>query len=223
MNRTTLPPLHTVRMLRRCLALLALSLLLPLSQAQTDAGRPPYSAGDWALLPEWCIDTQDGPYGSPNFSESPIGKSRSPRSTRWTNIFGGEFWHMHHYCRALYAERRMLLAVGEAARRSAVQVILGEYRYLLGKCTPANPLLPEIYLRMGDVQLKSGDRIAAMEAYENARKLKPDYWPPYVRWAEELIKLGLTSKARELVDEGLGHMPDQPDLLKLRKRLEGKS
>jgi len=223
MNRPTFLPSCAAQALWRGLALLALALLPLLGHAQTDAGRPNYSAGDWALLPEWCIDTQDGPYGSPSYSDTPVGKNQSPRSLRWTSIFGGDFWHMHHFCRALYSERKLQMTVGAPQRISLAKIILGEYSYLVHKCSPSNPMMPEVLVRMGDIQLKSDDRIAAMGSYESARALKPDYWPAYTRWVDELIKLGLFSKARELVDQGLAQMPDEPNLLQRRKALEGKS
>jgi hypothetical protein len=189
--------------------------------AQTDAGRPPYSDVDWVMLPEWCIDTQDGPYGSPSYSGgSSVGKSKSPRSDRWTAVFGGDFWHMHHHCRALYAERQ--LGRGDLIpkeRVAKVSVAIGDYLYLVLKCKPTNPLMPEVYFRLGELYLRRGDRVMAADAFDRSRKLKPDYWPAYTSWVDELVRLRLFDTARKLIDEGLLYAPGNPQLLESQQRI----
>jgi len=204
------------------LAAWLLAMLWPhVAVAQTDAGRPNYTDVDWALLPSWCIDTQDGPFGSPSYSGTKVGRSKSPRSDHWTGLFGGDFWHLHHFCRGLYAERRLARIAGDPKQEiSAINVALSEYRYLLLKCAPTMVLMPEVYVRMGALSLRKGDRVAAMDAYAAARGLRPDYWPAYTQWFDELMKLGLRDQARALVDEGLKHAPDEPQLRERKARLE---
>lgn len=193
----------------------------PEVRAQTDAGRPHYTPADWALLPDWCIDTQDGPFGSPNFSgDSAFGRSKSPRSDHWTSIFGRDFWHMHHYCRGLFAEGRLQRGNLDPKQRiAAINKAINEYRYVVDQAKPSMRLMPEIHYRMGLMYLRKGDRVGAADAFAMSRRLKPDYWPAYVAWAEELIRLRLHEEARSIVDEGLRHVPDERRLKELQTSL----
>lgn len=192
--------------------------------AQTDAGRPKYTAADWAMLPVWCIDTQDGSFGAPSFGSSPVGRNRSPRSDKWTGLFGNDFWHMHHICRAMYHEQRSRIGVLSSKERAeSVSRALGDYEYILQNCSSRMILMPEVYYRIGDLRLKFNDPVRAGEAFLAARRLKPDYWPAYVRWVDQLIALKLTDQALTLVQEGLTHSPGQADLLQRLKALGGPS
>lgn len=192
--------------------------------ARSDAGRPPYTDADWALLPEWCIDTMDGPYGSPRFGADtgPVGRNKSPRSDYWTGIFGSSFWALHHFCRALYAERHAIqTAKSNTERHSALHAAILDYLYVIKNSSEEMPLMPEVYFRAGALYLRIGDRERASESFAAARRIKPDYWPAYTRWAEELISLRLFDTARKLVDTGLLFAPDQPQLIAMKQRLAG--
>ncbi len=213
--------LTSVRQAAWCLGVgIGLCVSVASAPAQTDAGRPQYSQADWALLPEWCIDTQDGPFGSPSYSgESKYGRSKSPRSDQWTGIFGSDFWHMHHYCRGLYATYRLQRATTPKERVAALEVAIDEYRYVVRQCAPTMPLLPEVYLRMGEMYLRKDDKTLASDAFAMARQLKPDYWPAYTRWADELVSLRLFERARDIIDEGLRHSPQEAELLQRRAQI----
>lgn len=192
--------------------------------AQSDAGRPRYTDADWALLPEWCIDTQDGPYGSPGWGETPVGRSRSPRSDKWTAIFGRDFWHMHHFCRALHAERQAGMPGKSAkAKVAALGKALGDYQYIIDNCAAAMPLMPEVLYRLGETYLQLGDLPNAGEAFAASRRLKPDYWPAYTRWADELVALGLIDRAQELIEVGLRHSPTEVKLLERKHHLQSRA
>lgn len=187
--------------------------------AQTDAGRPPYVDSDWALMPQWCIDTQDGPHGSPSYRSNANGRNRSPRSDEWTALFGRDFWHMHHFCRALYAERRIGIPGNTPLQRAAAATkAIGDFLYVIRTCQPSMPLMPEVYYRLGDVYLRTGERVKAAEAFEASRRAKPDYWPAYTRWADELAALRMLDSAIALIDEGLRHAPAEAQLLERKRR-----
>ncbi len=193
--------------------------------AQTDAGRPRYTDVDWGLLPEWCIDSQDGPYGSPSYGDgSVVGRSRSPRSDKWTGIFGRDFWHMHHFCRALHAERRATLLETSAKEKvAALGKAMNDYQYLIENCTPGMPLMPEVHYRLGDIYLRLGDLPQASQAFAASRRIKPDYWPAYTRWADELVTLRLFDRAQELIEEGLRHAPTDANLLERKQQLASRA
>lgn len=167
--------------------------------------------GEWALLPEWCIDSQDGPYGGP---EGAAALNRSPRAAHWVTLMGQDFWHMHHYCRGL----RDMLRLRMAGLSTADQVFLrgraiAEFNYVLSNCKPTMPLLPEVLLKMGEVFVMQGDLASAQTAFERSRTLKPDYWPAYDRWVAVLMNLKQYDRARELTQTALEHAPGEPSLV----------
>lgn len=169
-----------------------------------------YTQGEWALLPEWCIDSQDGPFGSP---EGAAYTNKSPNAGKWVGLMGTDFWHMHHYCRALRDKRRAETAtIGKRDRDFILARAMGDIYYVLENCRPDMALMPEVYLRMGEILLLQDKPGEASIAFETARQLKPDYWPAYDRWIEVLLELKQYSKARQLAEEGLKHAPGQPNL-----------
>ena len=177
-----------------------------------------YSPGERALLPEFCIDTQDGPYGSPEGGE---GLNKSPRARHWVAVMGKDFWNMHHYCRALRDTARAARATTTQRYRTFLRLrIESDLKYIVITCAPTMPLMPEVYVRMGDLRVQLHELSAAFEAYQQARKLKPDYWPAYTRWIDVQINLKLFDEAKALALKGLAVMPNQPEIVARLDRIE---
>ncbi|MEP7216815.1 MAG: hypothetical protein ABI782_11225 [Anaerolineaceae bacterium] len=192
---------------------LGLSLLEPLAAA-TSAGQQlgKFTAGELALLPEWCIDSQAGPYGGPEGGE---GLNKSPRARHWVGLMGKDFWAMHHYCYALDALNKVRNEVLRPRERDLLVLhAIGDLAYVVQNTKSTMPLLPEVYLRLGETYLLQGNLPAASNAFESSRTIKPDYWPAYDRWIGELMDLKQYAKARQLAEEGLRHAPNQPVLMK---------
>lgn len=193
-----------------CGLALALAFGAATGQGLRDPKARGYTQGEWALLPEWCIDSQDGPYGSP---EGGNYTNKSPRAGKWVSLMGQDFWHMHHYCRGLRDLRRTQIAgISRRDRETLLQRAVAEFEYIINNCQPSMALMPEVYLRMGEtflLQNKVGD---ANAAFEEARRLKPDYWPAYDRWIAVLLEIKQYDAARRLATEGLSHSPGQPEL-----------
>lgn len=179
----------------------------PLREHITFRGMTP---GEFAVLPEWCYDSQGGPYGSP---EGPEGLNRSPRAAQWVGAMGKDFWHLHHYCWALRdVYRTRLPDTNERERGFLLARAVSDLVYTIQHCQSTMPLMPEVYLYLGDVYLMQGNRDGAHRAYEQSRQLKPDYWPAYTRWADYLIGLRLWEAARPLLEEGLSHSPGSDEI-----------
>ena len=97
----------------------------------------------------------------------------------------------------------------------------GHYHFVITNSTPDFVLLPEVYTRMGDAQLLMNDVGGAYDSFKRAREIKPDYWPPYVRWANVLAKANKREEARQLIEEGLRRSPDSKPLLEKYAALDG--
>lgn len=189
---------------RRCLLALPLSLTLCLNFLASPAlaSKPRnISKAEMALLPKYCPDTQGFGYGDAHYNTS-------PRAPRWVEMMGPGFWHLHHYCWGLIQHQRaMKINASAVERKGNLENAISNYLYVIERVDDSFVLLPEIFTRMGDAELKLGRAERAEEAYRRARELKPDYWPAYSRWAEYLIAKKKLQEARILIEEGLAFAP----------------
>jgi tetratricopeptide (TPR) repeat protein len=173
--------------------------------------RKEFTPGELALLPEYCLHIQ----GMPGYA--------GPPGDRWRALIGPDFQHFHHYCRGLRAVNYARFGVlPSVERRQVWEAAIGEYDYMIRASRADMVLMPEIFTRRGEALIQMGDLVTAQGSFERARALKPDYWPAYTGWVDHLVKLNQTAQARTLLEEGLRHMPDQPELTKRLEQL-GKS
>jgi hypothetical protein len=170
--------------------------------------------GELALVPNYCYDTQTIRYYKTY--------NVSPRAKYWVGLMGEDFWTLHHYCWGLINLRRAQAAGVTAKQRNyLLGTVVDDYGFVIKNTSAHFVLLPEIYTRLGEVQLVRGNVAEAFDAFTKARELKPDYWPPYVRWAEVLIRAKRTAEAKGVIAEGLRHSPDSAPLLEKYRALGG--
>ncbi len=169
--------------------------------------------GEIALLPGYCPDTQ-------TFSRDDA--RTSVKSERWRAMFGPTFSALHHYCWGLISvSRARSPGVLGLTRQGLLMSAINDFRYVVQHATPDFILLPEIYYRMGETQLELQAYGAALDAFTMSRQAKPDYWPPYARWAEALVKLGKKNEALAHLEQGLRLMPAEPALAAPYQQLGG--
>lgn len=180
------------------------------------AGKPDnVTEAEMAVLPPYCPDTQTFKYG--NASSNP-----SPNAPKWVGLMGNGFWTMHHYCWALInLSRAQKPSIPANIRDSMREYAIEDMKYVLQNTEPDFVLSPEIYTKIGDVELALKRTSAANSSYAKARSLKPDYWPAYLNWAEYLRRAGEKAKAREVVEEGLSYAPNAKTLSRLLVELGG--
>ena len=208
-------------LLKRALAsALLMAVALPaLAQISPAISSRQLTQGEWALMPEWCVDSQEGPYGSP---EGGDGLNRSPRARQWVGLMGQDFWHMHHYCRGLRDMLRLRKAgLTPREREMLTSRAVSEFTYILNNCQPTMPLMPEVLLKKGEVHELQGDLPAALDAFAASMKLKPDYWPAYDRIVSVYLGLKQPDKALAAAEQGLIASPNQPNLLAHVQAIKG--
>lgn len=190
-----------------CLVLGLSSMIMPgLSQASWKG-----TANDLKLLPRYCKDTMSFP------------ENYQARQAYWVNVMGKTFQHMHHYCWALNEIQRSQRAnIDRQARIGLWQEAANNYEYVIKNAEPDFVLLPEIYTRLGEVELLRNLPAKANQAFSMARELKPDYWPAYSRWAEYLMRNSQRAEALRIVTSGLQYSPDAKILRELFQTLGGK-
>lgn len=167
------------------------------------AQKPPgITEGEMALLPEFCQDAQGFKYGDAYFNPS-------PRAPKWVGMMGQTFWAMHHHCWALIRINRSKAAgTSRQMIEGHLRAAIGDFIYVLNHANRDFILLPEIYTRIGDAHVQLEEYGSALQAYKNAREVKPDYWPAYVHWADVLAKVGKRKEAKALVEEVLKITPN---------------
>jgi len=162
------------------------------------------------LLPRYCPDTA-------TFTADPA------RQAYWRTIMGKGFGALHHYCWAQITMMRSRKAgVPAHIRQGMRESAAADYIYVIQNSQPDFILLPEIYTRLGEVDLLLGLTLKANEAFAQARRLKPDYWPAYSSWAEYLMQTGKRPEALTVVVTGLQHSPDAKVLREQFRLLGGK-
>jgi len=163
-----------------------------------------------SLLPGYCRST----YG--------FGHGTWTADPKWLEIMGQGFMAMHHYCWALIKLRRVEKpGVPAIVQQGYREQALSDLVYVVKNSQPGFIMLPEIYTKIGEVQLLLKRYSNAAESFQLARSLKPDYWPAYFHWAEYLRQSGQKAKARALVEEGLAYSPDAKPLQSLLVTLGG--
>lgn len=207
----TLSMLLRVSLSAHWLALAAL--LCPVSSlAQKPENVTP---AEMALLPDYCADVQGFKYGDASWNTS-------PRASYWVARMGPTFWHQHHYCWALIKKHRaMEPGVSPQVRNGRISNAIGDLEYVVRNAAPGFPLLPEVFYRIGEFQLLIDNQTAAKEALDNAVRIKPNYWPAYLLWANALAKVKLTREAASHLELGLRHSPNSPQLRKAYRALGG--
>lgn len=199
-----------------CLSLLAATL----AQAEPED----ITMGDLALTHPICFHVQAIPItGWQRLTRE------SPESGYWNARIGGidMLWHMHHYCWALIHLRRAEgPGVPPETRKYLRGVAIADFYYVVRQAQrlpkPSSFLmLPEMLHRIGDTHALLGNTTAAITAFEQARAVKPDYWPPYLGHAQLLEKVGLRKEALRILELGLQVMPGEANLSAAFKRMGG--
>lgn len=196
------------------IALLVSPFVLPMPAS---ANKPAnITAAEMALLPKYCPDTMGFNYGDAFYNTS-------PRAPYWVARMGKGFWAVHHYCWALInLSRATRPGVPREFKIGTLENVRGDHLYVIEHAPADFVLLPEIFSRLGEVELLLKQPRRAEEAFAKARQLKPDYWPAYSHWVEYLIREDKRQDAKSLVQQGLEHSPNAKVLLEQYRLLGGR-
>jgi tetratricopeptide (TPR) repeat protein len=173
------------------------------------------SAGEYALLPPYCVDTLEMQSNSRLVAPG-VGAGK------WYALMGPSFRHMHHHCWALINERRAM-APGATGfyRIGLLERAIADNHYVIANSTPDFIMLPDVYLKIGDAQQLLKRYALAFDAYAEAVRRKPDYWRPYSHWALAMVEAGNAKGGLSILEEGLRSASNQPPLREQYKRLGG--
>jgi tetratricopeptide (TPR) repeat protein len=169
-----------------------------------------------ALTSPFCLDTEAFRGGH----QCQIG--RTQKSYYWQEVLGNGFCHLHHYCWAeVHLLRANKMSTPAVERKRQFGYAANEFNYVIKNSPPDFILLPEVFTRKGEAELRIDDFINANKSFAKARALKPDYWPAYTGWIEALIRAGRKEDAKALAKRGLEYSPKARLLIEQYKRLGG--
>lgn len=201
--------------MRNPIAALSFALLLTIPSGAS-AQVENITRGELALLPEVCMDVQAIPLTgwSQHYRES-------PRSGYWVSRLGKAFWGMHHYCWALlHLQRAKQIGMPPQHKAHMIRTAIADFIYVIQNSDAKFVLMPELYYRIGMAHVQLQEPVNAMEAFEQSKAAKNDYWPAYVGLADVQASIGRRAEAIAILDEGLKLLPDEPNLLAARKRID---
>ena len=169
-----------------------------------------YDAREVALLPRYCIHTQE-------FREKVPGGNNRAETEKWYRLQGQTFHAMHHYCWGLMrTNRALMLTRTKGGRERYLQEAIWDFDYVIERAPTNFVLLPEILTKKGEHLIRLQRGPLAESELRRAIELKPDYWPPYVALSDYYKAQGDSKTARKLLEQALSHSPNAAPV---RKRL----
>lgn len=168
------------------------------------------------MLPRYCLSTQ-------GFRLAQVPGSEDQAVTdRWYAYLGPAFHHLHHYCWGMMKTNRAMLLARDASTRSFyLRDAITEYDYFIEHSPDDFLLLPEILTKRAENWARLGKSNVGVLDLERAISLKPDYWPAYGSLSDHYKAIGDTTKAREVLQEGLAKSPDAAGLQRRLAELAG--
>lgn len=140
---------------------------------------------------------------------------------RWDQRLGPTMRHMHHYCWSILKYNRAHgIGVSAQLKNALIESAIVEAHYLIDRAPADYIFLPEAVHRVGIYNFELGRWLVALDYFERARTIKPDYYPPYLEMANVNMSVGRKEDAIAALQAGLKVMPDEERLKEALKRIE---
>lgn len=192
--------------------------LLALMHSGAEAASNPVTKEQYQLLPSYCRNQEH---------VAPL-LYRPTAEGEWRRRLGRDYINIHHYCWGLvHMLNAYRLGITSGKGRSQLAEAVDDFEYTInatlinGPSTPGARLLPEMFTKLGEAKLALRDYNNAEVAFRNAREINPAYAPPYVWWAQHLLKQGKAGEALTLAEEGIKNAPESKSLAKLIEDIKG--
>lgn len=197
---------------------LGTAVLLALVCADAQAASNPMTKEQYQLLPPYCRNQGH---------VAPL-LYRPDAEGEWKRRLGRDYLHIHHYCWGLvHMLNAYKLGMTSGKGRFQFEEAIDDFQFSInatlihGSSSPGAVLLPEMYTKLGEAQLALRDYRNAEVAFRNSWELNPAYAPPYVWWAQHLLRQGKASEALAVAEEGKKHSANSKSLDKLIEEIKG--
>lgn len=186
--------------------------------AQAADGRIP-TMSEMRQLPPYCPNTQiiSKEYGRKQSSGSYDAKTKP-----FVDLYGSDFWHLHHYCFGLVNVLRSYGSADPKSREFNLSKSIFQFDYVLKAIKPNSILRPELHVKRAQslVLMKRGGE--AVGDFKKAISLKAAYAPAYAYLSDYYKSAGEKNLALTTLEEGLTKAPSDQSLLKRYADLGGK-
>ncbi len=160
----------------------------------------------------------------PAFCRAKLGDVSQAEKMAAERSLGAKNWlHFHHYCYAVnFMKNRLSSVQTSSERKSMLNVIIGNYEYVLKHAENTFWMRPQIHLEIGRVYERMREKGAAMGQYGQAISFNPDFQAAYLPLIAVQRDLGDPKSALATASEGLRRFPSSTGLKKAYLSLGGK-
>lgn len=171
------------------------------------------------LLPPYCPDTQ--------IISRVYGRQQAPskydaHTKIYVDLYGADFWHLHHYCFGLVDVVRSYRIFDKREREGKLKKSISEFDYVLRGIRPDSILRPELHVKRAQSLVLLGRGGEAVGDFKKAIALKPDYSLAYASLSDYYKETGKKELALTALEEGLVQSPTERSLLRRYESLGGR-
>lgn len=207
--------LHSAILRRLAVALTCILNIAP-SSAADDARIP--TPAQLQMLPAYCPKTQ---IISTHYGRQQAPGNHDAQTHRFIEIFGNDFWHLHHYCFGLTRVLQAQMELNPSQRKGLLEASIGEYDYVIRGVRPNSIILPELHMQKGIslIKLKRGPE--GVNELQTALRLNPSLAPAYRVLSDYYKDSGNKDLAIKTLEKGLSVAPDNKALKRRYAELGG--
>jgi tetratricopeptide (TPR) repeat protein len=176
------------------------------------------SPGELTRLPPYCPHTQ---IISTHYGRKQSATKHDATTKPFVNLYGPDFWHLHHYCFGLVAALRAESQLKPSDRQKQLIESISQYDYVIRNVGQSSLILPELHLKKGIslIKLKRGEE--AVHQLKRAIQLNPDFAQAYIELSNYYADSGKQALALQTLEEGLSISPDTTSLKQRYAELGG--
>lgn len=170
------------------------------------------------LLPPYCPDTQ--------IISSSYGRQQSPgkydaHTKPFVDLYGADFWHLHHYCFGLTQANRAYTERSKGQREARWRESVGEIDYVIRSAKPDFILLPELRTAKAASLLKLKRNSEAVLELEKAIAQDASYARAFAVLSDYYRDARNKTLALQTLEKGLTASPEDRSLLRRYAQLGG--
>ena len=125
---------------------------------------------------------------------------------KWQKLLRDDGWYgYHHYCAGIAWLFSSASTLDPLQRERDLRAAVSEITYAVRSTRPANPLFTTISVNLARAYDGLGERDKARDYFQKAREAHPQLEGGHAAMAAWLWDLGEVSKARDVLEEGIGH------------------
>lgn len=198
-------------------ALVGLGLTLAATQASAMDERVP-TTSEMRALPPYCPHTQ---IISSSYGRQQAPNKFDPVTKPYVDLYGSDFWHLHHYCFGLTQANRAYSARDARERNGRRQRAVGEIDYVIRSVKPGFILLPELRTQRASLLFKLNRNAEAVLELQKAIDQDAGYARAYAVLSDYYRETRNKKQALKTLEDGLTESPEDRGLLRRYANLGG--